>query len=101
MRTPAQIARGWRDARFVAPTPVPAVTGPGFVPRLRVHRSRSIRRDGTARWLWEVWEGCVCHAWGDAATHGEALAVGLAALESASVRSASPRPGLADTQGRW
>jgi hypothetical protein len=74
---------GWPEGRRL---PV-ATTRPGVKPRLRVFRSSS--GDG---WLWTLTVGDhgmggFGRDYGQAATHGEALAVGLAALETASVRS--------------
>lgn len=70
----------WREARRRAP--VATVPGPGFVPRLHV------RRDQDGCWSYDVWEGCLWHTGGRATTHAEALAVGLAALETASLEHA-------------
>lgn len=102
MRTLAQIARalGWPEAKAAQEVVVDLV-GPmskermrriiarSRKPHLRVHRSKCTHPDGTARWLWEVHApNTTCLAWGDGRTHGEALAVGLAALDTASMRSA-------------
>lgn len=54
------------------------VPGPGFAPRLTVRKASN----GGA-WLWDVWEGCRWHDGGTAPTQPAALALGLAALDTA------------------
>lgn len=54
---------------------------------LTVHRSKCIRRDGTARWLWEIRKAGEIIDYGTAPTQPAALALGLAALEAASVHA--------------
>ena len=75
-----QLSRGLIS--FDVPPPKIA-TGPVSMrleqaPRLRVWRGRFTRR-----WCWRVTDG----HFGTATTHGEALAVGLAALEQATART--------------
>jgi hypothetical protein len=91
MRTPLEIARllGWPEAQRRAwdwdgqPIRMPdlIVEGPRVV-KLRVKKDPT-----TGRWEWALWEGCRSHGYGLAPTQPAALAVGLAALETASVRS--------------
>ncbi|WP_100499368.1 hypothetical protein [Geodermatophilus chilensis] len=57
-------------------------------PRLRVWRSWDPWAEDWGCWIWEVHSADLftCHASGSAGTHGEALAVGLAALEQELAR---------------
>lgn len=100
MRTPLELARtlGWPEARPAAEVgvnllgPMPAHRMRRIVarmnrPYLTVHRSKSLRRDGTARWLWEVRHGGEIIDYGDGVNWAVALHVGLAALDTHSVRS--------------
>lgn len=52
------------------------------LPKLRVRKDPV-----TGRWEWGLWEGCLSHGYGLAPTQPAALAVGLAALETASMRN--------------
>lgn len=62
-------------------------------PTLRVRRRRDpVSRRWLPPWDWAVWDGCVLHAHGEAPTHGQALAVGLAALETSYARAPRRRP---------
>lgn len=96
MRTPALIAKalGWPEARRA-----PALLSSGQsvrelrrllngMPYLTVRRSKCSRRGGTARWLWEIrsHDGEIVD-YGDGVSQPAALALGLAALDTASVRS--------------
>lgn len=105
MRTPLEIARtlGWPEAKAKdaclhlrlteardCPTCGPTIAVElrrATTPKLRVHRSKCIRRDGTARWLWEVRQGGEIIDYGDGINWAVALHVGLAALDTARVRA--------------
>lgn len=76
MRTPREIARllGWPEAR--RPQPL----------RLRIRKSRNAYR--ITVWSWWLREGAELIDANSHRTWGEALAVGLAALEAAHARTA-------------
>lgn len=75
---------GWPEAPTAtiwcgdSPMTVPADALPR--PRLRVSKDPDF-----GRWRWDVWEGCRWHDGNTAPSWSAALALGLAALEHASI----------------